>query len=115
MQETDTSAAAPETPVPAKRAQPGLNDMAEDIFGLSLRGLSTIWETITKPAIVFTAARTPDWNQRYTPSLRLVTSIIAVMMLLRIFWAARSLQQLSLLWVRSGLLLRGVLRAADCV
>lgn len=88
MTESDVRETSP-SQAPAGK-QPGLNDMAEDMFGLSIRGLTTINDAITRPAAVFTAARLPDWGGRYTPTLRLVTSIIAVMMLLRIFWAAES-------------------------
>ena len=60
---------------PAPR-DPGLNDMAEDLFGLSLRGLATIRDSFLRPADLFSAARTPDWQGRYTPSVRLVISLI---------------------------------------
>lgn len=82
-----------ETPAgaqPLKQDRPGLDAFAEDIFGLSLRGLKTMRDMFVRPAAVFEAARTRDWRNLYTPSIRLVTSLIAVMLLLRVFWAAES-------------------------
>lgn len=61
--------------------------MAEDIFGLSLRGLKTMRDLVVRPSLVFDAARCPDWLDRYTPSMRLFSSLVALMLLLRIFWA----------------------------
>jgi hypothetical protein len=63
--------------------------MAEDIFGLSLRGLTTLRDILVRPAKVFEAARAPDWKSRYTPSIRLATSLVALMLLLRFFWAGK--------------------------
>ncbi|WP_084417987.1 hypothetical protein [Henriciella litoralis] len=78
---------AAELPTIEKQMKPGWNDMAEDIFGLSVRGLVTMRDLVIRPSLVFDAARWPDWLQRYTPSIRLVSSLVALMLLLRIFWA----------------------------
>ena len=66
----------------------GWNDLTEDVFGLSVRGIVTLRDLILRPGKVFAAARRKAWGERYTPSLRLVASLIAVMLLLRVFWAA---------------------------
>ncbi|MFC6198676.1 hypothetical protein [Ponticaulis profundi] len=66
----------------------GLNEIAEDAFGLSLRGFRTMWIALRKPQRVFDAARSLDWlGGRFTPSVRLVFSILAVMTALRFLWA----------------------------
>lgn len=69
------------------RQQPGWDAFAEDIFGLSLRGLKSMRDLIVRPAAVLQAARTEDWGGKYTPSIRLVISLLTVMLLLRFFWA----------------------------
>ena len=66
----------------------GWDDLAEDVFGLSVRGLVTIRDLVVRPAKVFAAARQTAWSGLYTPSLRLVAFLITVMLLLRVFWAA---------------------------
>lgn len=64
----------------------GWDAIVEDLFGLSWRALETIWHVFVRPAEVFEAARTQRWLDRYTPSIRLVLSLIAVMLVLRIIW-----------------------------
>jgi len=94
-------------PAPAalcRRDQPGWDALLEDIFGLSLRGLATIRDMLLRPAEVFTAARAQSWLNRYTPSLRLVMSLIAVMLLLRIFWAAESTAMFQMVLVQIAML-----------
>lgn len=66
----------------------GVNDLSEDMFGLSVRGLRTISHLFTKPTTVFEAARSADWaGGKYTPSIRLVLSILAVIAAIRFLWA----------------------------
>lgn len=67
----------------------GLDDIVEDAFGLNVRGLQTLWAMIVRPAKVFEAARSPDWEARsYTPSIRLVFSLLAVLTAIRFLWAS---------------------------
>lgn len=67
----------------------GLDDIVEDAFGLNVRGLQTLWAMIVRPAKVFEAARSPDWSARsYTPSIRLVFSLLAVLTAIRFLWAS---------------------------
>ena len=84
MSQPDSNDISPAAPSPR---QPGWNDMAEDIFGLSLRGFRTMKDLVVRPANVFRAARVADWHTLYTPSVRLVSSLVALMLLLRILWA----------------------------
>lgn len=65
----------------------GLDHLADDVFGLSLRGLKTIRDAFMRPAILFASAREPDWDRRYTPSVRLFTSLILIILALRFLWA----------------------------
>ncbi len=78
---TDTSATQ------TSRKRPGLDALAEDVFGLNIRGLKTIWHLIVDPKKVFTAARDADWNHQYTPSIRLYFSILAVIAFFQFVWA----------------------------
>ena len=72
----------------AKDEKVGMDDLAEDMFGLNIRGVHTLWALLRKPGDVFAAARKPDWtDRRYTPSIRLVFSIIAAMAALRFIWS----------------------------
>tara|TARA_X000000950_G_scaffold203679_1_gene245083 strand:- start:70944 stop:71696 length:753 start_codon:yes stop_codon:yes gene_type:complete len=65
----------------------GMDDLSEDMFGLSLRGLRTMWTVFASPKKIFEAARSPDWQSyRFTPSLRVVFSILAVITGLRFIW-----------------------------
>lgn len=88
MSETELEAASAARRPRNMSDQPGWDALIEDIFGLSVRGLKTIWDMMVRPAQVLEAGRTRHWLDRYTPSLRLVMSLIAVMLLLRVFWAA---------------------------
>jgi hypothetical protein len=65
----------------------GLEEFLEDVFGLNIRSAKTIWTSFKKPSQYFDAARTPDWEQKYTPSLRLWLGLIAVMVAFQFIWA----------------------------
>ncbi|GGY52627.1 hypothetical protein [Parvularcula lutaonensis] len=67
--------------------QLGLDSFVEDLFGLNIRGLGTIRDLLVRPKAVFEAARSPDWEERYTPSIRLVFSILTVMAFFSFIWA----------------------------
>ena len=67
---------------------PSLDSLFEDVFGLNVRGLRTIYQLIVSPKTVFESARVADWRRKYTPTIRLTFSIITVFMLLSFFWAA---------------------------
>lgn len=63
-----------------------LDSIAEDLFGLNLRGLQSILVAWRKPRDYFEAARTPDWNGKYTPSIRLWLSFFALFSALKFWW-----------------------------
>lgn len=83
------------SPPPARAADFGDDDMTrasgwdallDDLFGLNVRALATIWVSFTQPSKLFTAARDADWLGKYTPSIRLVFSLIAVVVFLKFIW-----------------------------
>ncbi|MEL7541208.1 MAG: hypothetical protein AAGJ51_09925, partial [Pseudomonadota bacterium] len=63
-----------------------LDSIAEDLFGLNLRGLRSILVAWRKPRDYFEAARTPDWKGKYTPSIRLWLSFFALFSALKFWW-----------------------------
>lgn len=64
----------------------GWDALADDVFGLNVRGFRTMWASVFNPARVFEAARDPDWLGRYTPAIRLVFVIMALTMTLQFIW-----------------------------
>ena len=64
----------------------GVDDLFEDIFGLNIRGLKTIWTLVTQPWLYFEAAKTPKWQDRYTPSLRVWFAIFAIGTFFQFVW-----------------------------
>jgi len=65
----------------------GLEEFLEDVFGLNIRSAKTILAMFKTPAIYFQAAKTKDWQQRFTPSLRLWLGLMTVSVALQFFWA----------------------------
>ncbi|NRA29745.1 MAG: hypothetical protein HRU11_05720 [Parvularculaceae bacterium] len=66
----------------------GFDDVAGDIFGLNIRGLQSIRCLITRPEDYAASARSADWHDRFTPSVRLWTSLVAMTVLLQFIWLA---------------------------
>ncbi|MEO0467206.1 MAG: hypothetical protein AAF216_11750 [Pseudomonadota bacterium] len=84
-----------ENPKPTKHpddkvASISLDSMAEDLLGLNIRGLRSVAALWTRPRDYFAAARTPDWNDRFTPSIRLWLSFFALFSALRFWWLGGS-------------------------
>ncbi|MEM0928932.1 MAG: hypothetical protein AAGI89_06535 [Pseudomonadota bacterium] len=65
----------------------GFGSLVEDIFGLNIRGLITIRDSVVSPQRVAEAARDKDWVGRYTPSIRLVFFLLTLTGVLRFLWA----------------------------
>ncbi|NHK29243.1 hypothetical protein FF098_015095 [Parvularcula flava] len=63
-----------------------MDAIAEDLFGLNIRGLRSIFVLWVHPKRYFAAARTPDWGNRYTPSIRLWLTFFALFSALKIWW-----------------------------
>ena len=69
-------------------SDPGWHELVDDAFGINLKGLKTIWASITAPAGLFSAACTIDWQgQKYSPTLRVWLFLITVLMFLQFIWA----------------------------
>jgi len=65
----------------------GRDDLLEDLFGLNVRGLKSIGDSVVRPRRYFAAARVADWQGTYTPSARLVFSILTLLGFFSFFWA----------------------------
>lgn len=64
----------------------GWDALLDDLFGLNVRALRTLAVSVIWPAKLFTAARDRDWLDRYTPSIRLVFTLIAAVVFLKFLW-----------------------------
>jgi hypothetical protein len=64
----------------------GFDELAGDIFSLNIRGLKSIAALWRAPRDYFAAAEDANWCDRFTPSIRLWLSLIAVSSLLQFFW-----------------------------
>ncbi|AXE64757.1 hypothetical protein BBF93_11365 [Hyphomonas sp. CACIAM 19H1] len=85
----------PPSPADQKPASYGDDDMTrasgwdallDDLFGLNVRALKTVAAALFSPARLFEAARDVDWLGRYTPSIRLVFTLIAAVVFLKFLW-----------------------------
>jgi len=65
----------------------GFEEFLEDVFGLNIRSAKSLWVTFKKPENYFKAAKSADWQQTYTPSLRLWLGLMALMVALQFIWA----------------------------
>lgn len=67
----------------------GMDDLTQDVLGLNISGLRTMWAMFVSPKPVFQAARTSDWaDRKYTPTIRLVFSLLALSAALRFIWGS---------------------------
>ena len=64
----------------------GFDNLLEDIFGLNIRALKTIGIMFRKPVDYFKAARTPEWEDKYTPSFRVWFGIMAILVALNFIY-----------------------------
>lgn len=64
----------------------GFDNLLEDIFGLNIRALKTIKVLLTSPFKYFEAARTPEWENKYTPSFRVWFGLIAMLVALNFIY-----------------------------
>ncbi|MEM8615533.1 MAG: hypothetical protein AAGF20_01220 [Pseudomonadota bacterium] len=63
-----------------------MDSVAEDLFGLNIRGIQSILAIWWKPREYLAAARVSDWQERYTPSIRLWLSFFALFSVLKFWW-----------------------------
>jgi len=64
----------------------GFDNFLEDLFGLNIMGLKTIWVSFYNPKKYYAAAHTSDWQGKYTPSFRLFFTLLALVFLMQFFW-----------------------------
>ena len=64
-----------------------LDDFIDDLFGLNMRGLKSIYIIFAFPKRYFDAARQADWAGIYNPSVRLWLAVVAVTFFLKFLWA----------------------------
>ncbi len=69
-----------------KASAVGFDDFLEDVFGLNIKGLKTIWVSFYNPKKYYAAAHTSDWQGKYTPSFRLLFTLLALVFLMQFFW-----------------------------
>jgi hypothetical protein len=62
------------------------DELIDDVFGLNIRGLRTVVTAIIHPRAYADAAFQHHWGDRYTPSIRLWFSLMAVWAVLQVFW-----------------------------
>lgn len=67
-----------------------IDTVAEDIFGLNLRGLRSIGVLWRRPKLYFDAARHMDWCDRFTPSIRLWLFFFALLSFFKVWWVGSS-------------------------
>ena len=72
-----------------------IDALAEDLFGLNLRGLRSVRVLWVRPKRYFSAAKTLDWNDTYTPSIRLWLSFFALYSLLQVWWIGENVGMIS--------------------
>lgn len=73
--------------LPSKVTKPGYDDLLEDVLGLNVRGIKTLWTSIFKPRLYYQASRDADWAGKFTPSFRLWFSLVALTFFFQFFWA----------------------------
>lgn len=66
----------------------GYDDLIEDIFGLNMRGLKSIWILFKNPKAYYDAAWDADWSGKFTPSFRLWFSLLALTFFFQFIWAS---------------------------
>jgi len=67
-------------------AQLSADTITEDLFGLSIRGLRSIATLWVHPKRYFNAAKVPDWQNKYTPSIRIWLAFFAIFSALKFWW-----------------------------
>ncbi|WND02012.1 hypothetical protein QGN29_10685 [Temperatibacter marinus] len=61
-------------------------EIVEDVLGLDMRGLKSIYALWVKPREYFQAAKQANWNNIYTPSVRLWLFFFALFSVLKFWW-----------------------------
>lgn len=64
----------------------GFDGFLEDLFGVNIRGLKTLWISFVNPKAYYEACDAPDWQNKFTPSFRLWFTLSAITVFLQFFW-----------------------------
>ena len=75
----------PDDPAPLR-----IDTVAEDIFGLNLRGLRSIGVLWRSPKLYFDSARHMNWRDSFTPSIRLWLFFFALLSFFKFWWVGSS-------------------------
>ncbi len=71
---------------PLKADIASFDNFLEDMFGLNIKGLKTLWICFINPKRYYQAAWSTDWEGKYTPSFRLWFTIMAITFFFQFFW-----------------------------
>lgn len=75
-------------PVQPQASRIGFDNLLEDLFGLNIRALKSIWTSFSKPKTYIQAAHDPNWRDRFTPSFRVWFGLLALYSVLRFIYGA---------------------------
>lgn len=68
-------------------AEAGREEVMAGALGFNIKFLSSIWTLFVRPEKYFKAARSPDWLNKYTPSVHLLLASLGLMMAIDFLWA----------------------------
>lgn len=74
----------------AKQITVSIDDLFGDLFGLNIKGMRSIIDLWVRPSDYAKAAEDPDWEERYTPSIRLWLSLAAAGSFLQFLWISEN-------------------------
>lgn len=61
--------------------------LLDDVLGLNIMGLKSLWQCFINPRAYFRASRYLDWQGKFTPSFRLWFTLVAITFFFQFFWA----------------------------
>lgn len=65
----------------------GREEIMTATIGFNFKFIRSIWDLFRRPSEYFQAAKTPNWQNRYTPSFTILIGISAIIMALDFIWA----------------------------
>ena len=68
----------------------GFDSLLDDVFGLNIKGLKSIWTLFRRPVDYFRKAKLPEWDNEYTPSFRIWFGLMAITTGLRFLWGSEA-------------------------
>lgn len=64
--------------------------LLNDVFGVNLMGLKSLWVSFRNPKFYFKASSFLDWQNKLTPAFRLWFTLVALTFFFQFFWAGNS-------------------------